>query len=260
MVWTPVAMLGTARLYGGGGPGAAIGRRVPVGQGVRPIAMRIDYERSERWRTSPAPGRKLVDRFHGETSFSHPVRCTLPFGSLRSMPSALALPDASIDRIACLDVFEYVKDDVGLAAELARILAPGGRVRVRVPATGPLAGVDSLNLQRYLVDVSRRGERPPEIAELGWRRHYGEADLTAMFNPDELRVVSLTRRGLALGEVATFGAIFLFRWLWPNPERYQAAKRVIATLERFERRVVTPFGFSLEATFERIAERPATLT
>ena len=61
-------------------------------------------------------------------------------GKLRASGSvvqgdALHLPfaDQSIDRIICTEVFEHVPDDSVLAAELARVLRPGGTIAVSVP-------------------------------------------------------------------------------------------------------------------------------
>ncbi len=48
---------------------------------------------------------------------------------------ALHLPfaDRSIDRVICTEVFEHVPDDSVLAAELARVVRPGGAIAVSVP-------------------------------------------------------------------------------------------------------------------------------
>ena len=52
---------------------------------------------------------------------------------------ALALPfdDGSFDRIIAAEVLEHIPDDVAAIAELARVLAPGGRIAVTVPARFP---------------------------------------------------------------------------------------------------------------------------
>jgi SAM-dependent methyltransferase len=46
----------------------------------------------------------------------------------------LPLPDASFDLVTLLDVIEHVEDDQVLLSEVWRVLAPGGRVLVTVPA------------------------------------------------------------------------------------------------------------------------------
>ncbi len=52
---------------------------------------------------------------------------------------ALALPfdDGAFDRIIAAEVIEHIPDDVTAIAELARVLAPGGRIAVTVPARFP---------------------------------------------------------------------------------------------------------------------------
>lgn len=52
---------------------------------------------------------------------------------------ALALPfvDAAFDRVIAAEVLEHVPDDRNAVAELARVLAPGGRMAVTVPSYGP---------------------------------------------------------------------------------------------------------------------------
>jgi SAM-dependent methyltransferase len=52
---------------------------------------------------------------------------------------ALALPfdDGAFDRIIAAEVLEHIPDDVTAIAELARVLAPGGRMAVTVPARFP---------------------------------------------------------------------------------------------------------------------------
>lgn len=50
--------------------------------------------------------------------------------------SALALPfaEASVDAVAAFDVIEHFSDEAALLAELRRVLCPGGRLLVSVPA------------------------------------------------------------------------------------------------------------------------------
>jgi len=52
---------------------------------------------------------------------------------------ALALPfdDGAFDRIIAAEVMEHIPDDVTAIAELARVLAAGGRIAVTVPARFP---------------------------------------------------------------------------------------------------------------------------
>ncbi len=53
--------------------------------------------------------------------------------------NGLTLPfaDGSFDRIIASEVLEHVPDDLGVMAELFRVLAPGGRMAATVPAAVP---------------------------------------------------------------------------------------------------------------------------
>lgn len=87
-------------------------------------------------------------------------------GSVCAMP----FPDASFDLVLATDIIEHVDDDVLALAEVARVLSPGGRVLVTVPAFPSLWGLQdevSLHKRRYrlqpLLDLVRRvGLRPRE--------------------------------------------------------------------------------------------------
>ncbi|HYF46808.1 MAG TPA: class I SAM-dependent methyltransferase [Acidimicrobiales bacterium] len=50
---------------------------------------------------------------------------------------SLPFPDATFDRIIAAEVMEHIPDDDAAAAELARVLKPGGTVAVTVPAWLP---------------------------------------------------------------------------------------------------------------------------
>jgi ubiquinone/menaquinone biosynthesis C-methylase UbiE len=162
------------------------------------------------------------------------------------------LPDGSLTVVTCLDVLEYIRNDEGAIEEMARVLAPGGRLRIRVPATGALAGFDSFNLMHYLVDTTRRGTRPHETSELTWRRHYSLNELESMLGCHRFRIVRVRRRRLALAEIVNFVSMVLFRWVRPRRDRYRVAKRLVRKIERLEHRIVTPFGFVLEIEAERL--------
>ena len=63
-----------------------------------------------------------------ETSAGHAVN-----GNALSLP----FPDGTFDRIIASEVMEHIPDDAGAAAELARVLRPGGVIAVTVPTWLP---------------------------------------------------------------------------------------------------------------------------
>jgi len=50
---------------------------------------------------------------------------------------SLPFPDGAFDRIIASEVMEHIPDDAGAAAELARVLRPGGTIAVTVPSWLP---------------------------------------------------------------------------------------------------------------------------
>jgi SAM-dependent methyltransferase len=55
--------------------------------------------------------------------------------------AALPLPDASFDLVLCAETLEHVRDVQLLLSEARRVLRPGGRLALTVPAHGRLTGV-----------------------------------------------------------------------------------------------------------------------
>ncbi len=211
----------------------------------------IQLEQSGIWRGSAV--RRHRPRPKGEPGIvTRPVRLKTQQGDVLARVTAFPLQSATVDAITCLEVLEFVRNDIGLVDEIARILVPGGKLRLRVPATGPLAGFDHLNLMHYLVDITHRGARPGETYEVGWRRHYGVGDIQEMLGPDRFRLVVIRHRRIALAEVASFASFVLFRWLLRSPQRFRVAQRIVRKIERLEHRIRLPFGFVLEVDAIRL--------
>lgn len=181
---------------------------------------------------------------------ARPVRCISGDGGASVSAPAHALPfaDGSVGAIDAGTIFAYVRNDDGLAGEIGRILRPGGTVSLRAPSTGLLAGLDAYNLFRYVADVTGRGPRIFEVAELGWRRHYAESEIVSMFGTERFEVRSSRRAGLALSEVVRLTGQLAFRWLRPSGGRYRRVSSLADALERRELRLAWRHGFWLTMT------------
>lgn len=168
-----------------------------------------------------------------ELSVPWPVRCVTEAGEFLTNSWAIPLADCSCALIACTDTLEYVRDDEAMIAEFARLLMPGGRLLLTVPNTGPFAGLDAFNLYRYLVDTTHRRRKPPETEEVGWRRHYGVADLTDLLAP-QFRIQSVSSRRLGITELVHAGLLIVFRWLLGSERSYRRSTALVRRLARWE--------------------------
>ena len=63
----------------------------------------------------------------------HPPEAGAPRLILRGDALRLPFPDGAFQRVVCSEVLEHVTDPDAAAAELVRVLAPGGRLAVSVP-------------------------------------------------------------------------------------------------------------------------------
>ena len=121
-------------------------------------------------------------------------------------------PDASFDAVVLLDQLALTVKEEEALAEAARVLQPGGRLLLRVPATGRLAWLDGFNAYRYLQETSRRGKRHPAVAGVGWRRHYPRTDLRSLLRP-HFRVVKISPTGVGLEDATRLVGNLYWRWL-----------------------------------------------
>ncbi|MBT8241687.1 MAG: class I SAM-dependent methyltransferase, partial [Acidimicrobiia bacterium] len=64
-------------------------------------------------------------------------RRTVGAGCVQSNGLTLPFPDCTFDRIIASEILEHVTDDLGVLAELGRVLKPGGILAATVPAALP---------------------------------------------------------------------------------------------------------------------------
>jgi SAM-dependent methyltransferase len=213
---------------------------------VEPIQLRLSMD--WRWHRPKRRG----DLPRGEPrQDERPVKCVVGTNRTGCPPNCLPFSDRSVQMVDSGHILAHVRNDEGLASELSRIVKPGGTVSISVPATGPLAGLDAYNLHRYLVDVSGRGLRPYETAEVGWRRHFSLDDIRLLFPETEWEIISREWSGLAIEEMIRLAGFIGFRWLRPSRDRYRKTSALADRIESVERRLPIPGGFWLELELRR---------
>jgi SAM-dependent methyltransferase len=149
--------------------GVPVGRALDVGCGS---AGNTSVLRDAGWQVTGleySPAAAALARSRGLPIVRGDARC-LPF------------PDASFDLVMSTDMWEHIEEDDLVAAEAARVLRPGGRLLVAVPA-----GMDLWSGH----DVA-----------LGHVRRYDREGLAALVRSTGLEVVSLDSWNVLLRPVA----------------------------------------------------------
>jgi SAM-dependent methyltransferase len=189
---------------------------------------------------------------HGVSDGTRPLFFTWAGGAIEARHQHLPFADASLDRVEIEDTLELVRNDRKFYEELARVIAPGGLLRARVPNTGLLAGFDSLNLYKYLTDITRHGMRLPETEEIAFRRHLSEQELSEALG----RAFAIERSwttGTALSEVVNLLALASFTWRQERPDGYLKVQRALRRLIRLDAKVPVPrVGYWLHIEARRI--------
>jgi hypothetical protein len=162
--------------------------------------------------------------------------------------------DAAYDAVILLEELARTVREEEALAEAARVLRPGGMLLLRVPAAGPLAWLDGFNIYRYVRDTTRRGKVLPEVAGVGWRRHYARQDLRDLLRP-HFRLRTMRTFGIGIGEVARTALLLFWRWVLRSRRGHGAIHHVPHILERLDVRLALPvIGYWLVAVAERRAE------
>jgi SAM-dependent methyltransferase len=157
-------------------------------------------------------------------------------GSVMEMP----FEGDSFDLAVCLDVIEHLQDDLGALRELRRVVAPGGRLLVTVPAYQWLwSGHDVINhhRRRYtrssLLGVAERA---------GW-----ECRRTTYFNSLLLPVAIMLRVLERLSPRTTESSLDL--WTPPEPLNWLLEQPLALEAALLGRGGQIPVGLSLLAVF-----------
>ena len=169
----------------------------------------------------------------------------------------LNLADGSAKEIDAGDTIPVVIDEAAWLAELARVLAPGGTLRMTVPASGPLAWADARNTYRYVVDILGRGNTPNETLPTGWNRHYGAGDVDAMLADAGFRDIRLERVGIGLAEPVQLGGLMLCNFLLGRRDTELRLRPARTRIEEIDARIRVPgIGTRFVITARRAATEP----
>jgi SAM-dependent methyltransferase len=159
--------------------------------------------------------------------------------------------DASYDAVILLDELAHTVLEEEALAEASRVLRPGGVLLLRVPLQGRLAWLDGFNVYRYVRDISRRGQKPPETAGIGWRRHYRRDDVAALLEP-HFSCLVMQAAGLGLSDVARAMLLLFWRWVLVSSRGDAAIRDIPARILRLEGRwSPLGFGYSIVVAAER---------
>lgn len=153
----------------------------------------------------------------------------------------LPFAEDSFDLVTCLDVIEHLDDDVAALTELRRVVKPGGRLVVMVPAYNWLwSRHDSLNhhRRRYSAKTLRRAARAA-----GWR----DRQLSHM-NSLLLPVAIMLRAAERVTRRATESSLDL--WIPPQPLNWLLQQPMNAEATLIAHRVSVPVGLSLVGVFD----------
>ncbi len=153
-----------------------------------------------------------------------------PLAQLRGVPFTPPVvdwpfADGTYDAVILLDELALTVREEEALAEAARVLRPGGVLLLRVPAAGRLAWLDGYNASRYLRDITHRGRPWPELAGVGWRRHYPRQDLRELLSP-HFQVRELRAAGLGLSDAVRLAMMLVWRWALRTERADAAIRRV----------------------------------
>ena len=156
---------------------------------------------------------------------------------LHGSADELPFPDGSADLVLCLEVLEHIPAELRArsVSEMARVLAPGGRLILTVPHRGAFAFLDPENM-RFRLPLLHRPlsrlvggagkERGYEGQKHGvvWHHHFTRAEVEALLRP-RFSIVGIKGRGLLLFPLCT--------WLqWPFYRRQRLRSRAFRFLGR----------------------------
>lgn len=163
---------------------------------------------------------RLTANFSSRTRERCPlVVFTMDGDEIASLPTdetnpVLPFDNDSIDELVIHDdALSRVIDEEVWLVELARVLSPGGVLKLTLPAAGPLAWLDAMNAYRYITDITHRGDEPDAALPTGWNRHYSDKHVRTLLDSAGLQVVKLSRQNYALNESRMLLGLLRENWI-----------------------------------------------
>jgi SAM-dependent methyltransferase len=137
------------------------------------------------------------------------LRAALGRKALRSTADLAEVPSASIDAVYSLNVLEHIDDDAGALAELHRVLKPGGRLLLYVPAFMVLYSA----MDRRVGHLRRYRKAP--LADLVRRAGFSVEDVRYADSLGFAASIGLRMFGNRSGDLSPGTVRFYDRWLFP---------------------------------------------
>lgn len=126
----------------------------------------------------------------------------------------LPLANSEIDEVILYDdLLSRVIDEEGWLHELARVLIPGGLLRLTLPADGTWAWLDAMNAYRYVVDTSKRGDPPDSTGPSGWNRHYSRQQVESLLIESGFEGIVIIPSNYVREEVGFLTGLLNDNWL-----------------------------------------------
>ncbi len=151
---------------------------------------------------------------------------------------SIPFEDSTFDKILCLDTFEHVQDERKTAAEIFRVLKPGGVLVLSVPHDF-LNFLDPDELTRSMRNVVRKYIKKTPPLDHPKHRHYSEAQLRDFFKDFEFDIVH------KCGTPVFWSLAMLYTAVGLPQAMVDKAAKITAPLENLDYRVGLPTGFNI---------------